>query len=148
MSICGERRARAFAAVAVFSLLLAGSALLSACSSPRSAPLLKAERTAGGKIFDKWCSDCHHTPAGPGSMAIERRHHGEIHAVIEERKDMNPDAVKLIVRQGMSFMPSFRKTEISDAELSLLAAYVTHSPELVTVKDGAAQKSPQGGTRK
>jgi (+)-pinoresinol hydroxylase len=37
--------------------------------------------------------------------------------------------VKLMVRQGVSFMPTFRKTEISDAELELLAAYVIHQPE-------------------
>jgi mono/diheme cytochrome c family protein len=32
-----------------------------------------------------------------------------------------------VVRQGISFMPSFRKTEISDADLALLAAYLAPS---------------------
>jgi (+)-pinoresinol hydroxylase len=32
--------------------------------------------------------------------------------------------VKTIVRQGVSFMPQFRKTEISDADLDALAVYL------------------------
>jgi len=31
------------------------------------------------------------------------------------------------VRHGISFMPSFRKTEISDADLALLAVYLAPS---------------------
>jgi hypothetical protein len=31
------------------------------------------------------------------------------------------------VRQGVSFMPQFRKTEISDEELTALAAYLTRN---------------------
>jgi (+)-pinoresinol hydroxylase len=147
MPRCGEGRLQAFAATAVFPLFL-GGALLATCSSPRSVAPVKQTRTAGGKIFDKWCSDCHHTTTGPGSLVIERRRHGEVPAVIEQRTDLNPDYVKLIVRQGMSFMPSFRKTEISDAELSLLAAYVTHTREEDVLQEGAAQNSPPEGRRK
>ena len=39
-----------------------------------------------------------------------------------------PDFVKVIVRQGVSVMPQFRKTEISDADLEALAAYLARSP--------------------
>jgi hypothetical protein len=38
-----------------------------------------------------------------------------------------PEFVKVIVRQGVSFMPQFRKTEISDAELEALAAYLARN---------------------
>ncbi|RPI60853.1 MAG: cytochrome c, partial [Lysobacterales bacterium] len=45
----------------------------------------------------------------------------------EQRTDLVPDFVKAIVRQGVSFMPQFRKTEISDADLEALAAYLARN---------------------
>jgi hypothetical protein len=71
-------------------------------------------------------------------MSLERRFHGVSSALIEERKDLNPDYVKQVVRQGMSFMPSFRKTEITDTELTVLAGFVTHS-RTDSEKDGVVQ---------
>jgi mono/diheme cytochrome c family protein len=44
--------------------------------------------------------------------------------VLEERTDLTPDTVRHFVRNGVSVMPFFRKTEISDAELEALAAYL------------------------
>ncbi len=41
--------------------------------------------------------------------------------------DLVPGFVKTIVRQGVSFMPQFRKTEISDADLDALAAYLARA---------------------
>jgi len=84
----------------------------------------KPVQSAGGKIFDKWCSDCHSTAQGPGSQALQRKYRGALPAVLEQRSDLAPDYVRLVVRHGISFMPSFRKTEISDADLALLAAYL------------------------
>jgi mono/diheme cytochrome c family protein len=83
-------------------------------------------RSAAAQIFAKWCGDCH-GPAGPGSMALERKYGGKLPAVLQQRSDLRPNYIKLVVRHGMSFMPSFRKTEISDAELTLLAAYLAPS---------------------
>jgi hypothetical protein len=51
----------------------------------------------------------------------------DISPVLEERTDLVPEFVKVIVRQGISFMPQFRKTEISDADLEALAAYLTRN---------------------
>jgi len=83
---------------------------------------------AGGKIFRKWCGDCHGAPQGPGSIGLQRKYQGAVPAVLEQRTDLNPEYVKLVVRRGVSFMPSFRKTEISDAELALVAAYLVSGP--------------------
>jgi len=80
--------------------------------------------SAGQKIFGKWCGDCHGTRTGPGSMTLERRYQGSVPAILTQRRDLSPDFVKLVVRHGMSFMPSFRKTEISDADLVLVALYL------------------------
>jgi mono/diheme cytochrome c family protein len=57
-------------------------------------------------------------------MALQRKYRGRLPVVLEQRSDLRPDYIKLAVRHGVSFMPSFRKTEISDADLALLATYL------------------------
>jgi mono/diheme cytochrome c family protein len=51
----------------------------------------------------------------------------DVPPLLHERTDLVPEFVKVIVRQGVSFMPQFRKTEISDAELEALAAYLARN---------------------
>jgi mono/diheme cytochrome c family protein len=92
---------------------------------PHSASPAKPARPEGWKIFDKWCSGCHSTAEGPGSMALQRKYQGALPAVLEQRSNLAPEYVSFAVRHGISFMPSFRKTEISDADLALLSAYLT-----------------------
>jgi hypothetical protein len=43
-------------------------------------------------------------------------------AALEERRDLTQPPGKQVVRRGVSIMPFFRKTEISDADLQALAA--------------------------
>jgi (+)-pinoresinol hydroxylase len=119
------RRRPTVAAYAMVAVTLIGCAPLSR-ASPQSASLVEAQRSAGGKIFDKWCRDCH-TAGGPGSRALQRRYQGAVPADLEQRNNLSPEYVKLVVRRGMSFMPTFRKTEISDADLALVADYLTPS---------------------
>jgi mono/diheme cytochrome c family protein len=119
---------RAVAASAVLAIALCGCSSLSARPSPPAAPEPQPTRSAGGKIFDKWCSDCHSTATGPGSLALARKYQGTLPAVLEQRSDLPPQYVTVAVRHGVSFMPSFRKTEISDADLALLAAYLAPAP--------------------
>jgi (+)-pinoresinol hydroxylase len=114
----------AVAACAFLAVSLSGCAPVSTRSPPHSAPPAEPARTAGGEIFDKWCSDCHSTAVGPGSRALERKYRGALPAVLQQRSDLRSEYIKLVVRRGVSFMPSFRKTEISDADLALMAAYL------------------------
>ena len=116
------------AAGAVLAFALGGCAPLTTRPQPHSTPPAAAARSAGGRIFDKWCSDCHGTAGGPGSLALERKYRGTLPAILEQRKDLPPEYITAAVRHGVSFMPSFRKTEISDAELALLADYLAASP--------------------
>lgn len=117
-----------FAACAVLAAALGGCSPMWKRPMPQSVPppesTRSADRSPGGRVFDRWCSDCHSTEGGPGSMALQRKYRGNLPAVLERRSDLRPDYVKMVVRQGISFMPSFRKTEISDADLDLLAAYL------------------------
>ena len=104
----------------------------------------EAARPPGGKIFHKWCSDCHSSAAGPGSMALQRKYQGAVPAILEQRTDLNQDYVKQVVRQGISFMPNFRKTEIGDADLALLAAYLAPAQD-GTPRDQADPNKASGG---
>jgi len=47
--------------------------------------------------------------------------------VLEERTDLTAPVIKTFVRHGVLFMPTFRKTEISDADLDAIAAYLTRN---------------------
>ena len=44
--------------------------------------------------------------------------------MLESRTDLTPELTKFFVRNGINVMPPFRKTEITDAELNALAAYL------------------------
>jgi mono/diheme cytochrome c family protein len=78
----------------------------------------------GHKVYQKWCYPCHGPGADkPGTASLAAR--GQKPAVLEERTDLTPPMIKTFVRHGTSFMPTFRKTEISDADLDAIAAYLT-----------------------
>jgi (+)-pinoresinol hydroxylase len=80
----------------------------------------------GHKVYDKWCFPCHGTGVGkPGTASLAAR--GQKPAVLEERTDLTAPAIKTFVRHGVLFMPTFRKTEISDADLDAIAAYLTRN---------------------
>ena len=49
-------------------------------------------------------------------------------AALEERDNLNPAMVRYFVRHGILTMPPFRKTEITDAELDALGAYLGRTP--------------------
>ena len=121
-----------------------GACLLAVCGGadaqhapPHSATPAIFASSAGVKTFNKWCSDCHSAAGGTGTQALQRKYRGELPAVLEQRSDLATDYIAQVVRHGVSFMPSFRKTEISDADLALLAAYLTASSEL---KDRATKR--------
>jgi mono/diheme cytochrome c family protein len=112
----GMKKARASLLVAL-SLMMAGAAF----ASPDQEQI---ER--GHKVYDKWCFPCHGTGVGkPGTDSLAAR--GQKPAVLEERTDLTAPAIKQFVRHGVLFMPMFRKTEISDAELDAIAAYLTRN---------------------
>jgi mono/diheme cytochrome c family protein len=47
--------------------------------------------------------------------------------VLLEWKDLLPATVSQVVRHGISVMPQFRKTEISDADLDALAKFLSRN---------------------
>src|SRR5262245_3437666 len=79
----------------------------------------------GNEVFQNWCAPCHAPGARhPGTQALESLYKGAKSAALEQRTDLLPELTRAFVRTGVSVMPPFRKTEISDADLDALAAYL------------------------
>jgi (+)-pinoresinol hydroxylase len=89
----------------------------------------------GKQVYDYWCLPCHGSGLGlpgfgelPGTQQLRIKYRDTaVSPLLTERTDLVPEFVKVIVRQGVSFMPQFRKTEISDADLDALAAYLARN---------------------
>ncbi|GEM_PF-5675925 len=76
--------------------------------------------------FQRACSVCHGSgPAKPGTRALRAKYGGKLPALLEQRTDLAAAYVRYVVRHGVSVMPPFRKTELSDADLDAIAAYLS-----------------------
>lgn len=85
----------------------------------------------GAAVYQNWCAPCHSSGRGnPGTMALAAKYKArqpEVPAVLTDRTDLTPQAIRFFVRQGVSVMAPFRKTEITDAELDALSAYLARN---------------------
>lgn len=52
---------------------------------------------------------------------------GAPQALLEERSDLDYETLKFYLRQGTFSMPPFRPTEVTDAEIADIAAYLKYS---------------------
>jgi (+)-pinoresinol hydroxylase len=79
----------------------------------------------GKQVYQYWCWNCHGEGVGkPGTQALAAKYKGSKPAILDRRTDLIPTLTKFFVRKGISIMPPFRKTEITDAQLDSLAAYL------------------------
>jgi mono/diheme cytochrome c family protein len=84
--------------------------------------------SAGHAVYSKWCAPCHDPGIiHPGTNALTVKYKGVKSGVLLEWKDLPPELVRNLVRHGISVMPQFRKTEISDADLDALAAFLSRN---------------------
>jgi mono/diheme cytochrome c family protein len=92
-------------------------------------PIDGAGKPRGYVEYEKYCSACHAAgpEARPGYTALQARYKGALPAALPDRKDLAADYVEYVVRNGLSIMPRARKTEISEAELDAIAAYLTRN---------------------
>ena len=72
----------------------------------------------GREVYQKWCAPCHYRIVQP--------------ATLPDRTDLTPARIADTVRNGTFVMPRFRKTEISNAELGGLSAYLTRNAAATT----------------
>ena len=94
----------------------------------------------GHALFNTWCAGCHRAvvvdndnpksrvnSVVAGSYTLEQRYHGSKPAALEQRTDLAPAYIKSVVRAGLNVMPRTRKTELTDAELGDVVAYLTRN---------------------
>jgi mono/diheme cytochrome c family protein len=99
-----------------------------------SAVAADADPVAAGKtVFTIRCAPCHGAGRGgdpgreflPGTDALRIKYKGTtVPALLEQRTDLPEAALKVYVRKGSWSMPPFRKTELSDADIANIAAYL------------------------
>jgi (+)-pinoresinol hydroxylase len=112
-----KRALRMFALFAAAGVAGLGAALTFAAEPPAM--------VSGEAVYNRWCTHCHSPGRGnPGTESLQVKYGGKIPAVLLERSDLSPQAVAQFVRSGVLSMPPFRKTEVTDAELTAVAAYV------------------------
>lgn len=115
------------AVLPVFVLLASVSA---AAAQDAAAP--DAAAIDRGKVkFTQTCAPCHGTDRGdfgramlPGTDALRIKYKGRLPAALEQRTDLTPAVIKAYVRTGTWSMPPFRKTELSDAQIDEISAYI------------------------
>lgn len=116
-------------AMALFVAASVGSAIAQNPAGPpaSTAPQDVSTIDKGRQVYEYWCATCHGAGRGrPGTAALSAKYRGKnVPAVLEERTDLTPQAIRLFTRTGVSIMPMFRKTEITDADLDAIAAYLT-----------------------
>lgn len=87
----------------------------------------------GREVFKARCNLCHGDYPKDikpgmvpmvGTQTLARKYKGAKPALLEQRTDLTPELVKFYVRHGQGVMPFFRPTEVSDADLDAIAAYL------------------------
>ena len=118
-------RGAVFVAAAALAAVALATAQVALSAEPAGAGK-GAAQNVGQLTYDKWCAPCHAPgPDHPGTQALDALYRGSKPGALIERTDLTPPIVKQFVRKGVSVMPFFRKTEISDAELDALAAFLS-----------------------
>jgi mono/diheme cytochrome c family protein len=88
----------------------------------------------GQAKFEHSCAPCHGVGVGddgramlPGTDALRIKYKGALPALLEQRTDLDADAIRTFVRRGTWSMPPFRPTEITEGDIQDIAAYLRRS---------------------
>jgi mono/diheme cytochrome c family protein len=114
------------------ALILGFAVLGTAVAQQTPQPTRTSEKTyqirSGKDTYDLWCLPCHgKDPHMAGTIALQAKYKGNRPADLIERTDPTEALIVAAVRKRpgiMSSVPIFRQTEITDAELKLLAQYL------------------------
>ena len=83
----------------------------------------RAADMSGKEVFDHYCTWCHGASDAPGSMQLSRTR-GKQQALLTERSDLTRSYIEYVVRHGLKSMPPFAPSDLTDAKLEALAAYL------------------------
>jgi len=107
-------------------------AAIAACTCWHAAAADAPSAAHGKQVFTYWCAPCHGAgPGHPGTDALASKYKGKQPGELEKRMDLSEALIRQVVRNGISVMPIFRKTEVSDADLADIVAFLTR-PQAVT----------------
>jgi mono/diheme cytochrome c family protein len=90
-----------------------------------------ADAAHGQAVFTVWCTGCHEPLPGrsyappAGSYVLQQHYQGRIPSALEQRTDLTANQIRTTVRNGRNMMPQTRRTEVSDADLDDVIAYLT-----------------------
>ena len=86
-----------------------------------------AAQTDGEALFSNRCGSCH-LAGGMGTNLLTKQQmmagQPPEKGLLVNRNDLTADYVKTVVRQGKVAMPRLSRTEVTDAELAAIAAYL------------------------
>ena len=95
----------------------------------------------GKLLFQQKCQPCHGTERSdqghamlPGTDALRLKYRGSLPAALEQRSDLTPAAIKVFLRRGSWSMPPFRKSELSDADIADISAWIAQASRAVPGK--------------
>ena len=83
----------------------------------------------GHQVYDDWCAICH-APGEGATRILEERYQGALPAVVDQRTDLPAELIVARVRTWVApQMPPFRQSEVSDADLEAVIAYLKRNDE-------------------
>jgi cytochrome c5 len=88
-------------------------------------PAVGAEMS-GKEVFDHYCTYCHGAADGAGTTQLARTR-GKDKALLTERHDLSASYVEYVVRHGLKAMPAFVPSDLTDARLQALVAFLVKS---------------------
>lgn len=97
-----------------------------AASEQSSRSSSQDDRSTGARLYEQFCGACHGlevSPTYPGTFALAKTR-GQEFAVLTQRRDLDPELIRRVVRTGLGFMPGFRSAQLSDVELTQLVRYL------------------------
>lgn len=83
----------------------------------------------GREVYDDWCAICH-APGEGATRILEERYQGALPAVVDQRTNLTAELITARVRTWVApQMPPFRQSEVSDADLEAVIAYLKRNNE-------------------
>ena len=110
-------------------LTVTGARAVLVCLGLGAAGILAAQTgddvERGKAVFDNYCIHCHGSdPHNSGAtVMLEEKYAGAVPGSLEERTTLTPEFIREFVR-GDTGMAAYRPTEIPDADLLALTAYL------------------------
>jgi len=100
-----------------------GTLLLTLCVQLQAQEWTDLTNTDGENLFGENCGMCHRAN-GMGTGILARRLDPE-QALLENRRDLQPEFIKIAVRTGFGVMFPMSRGEVSDEQLQKISEHLT-----------------------